>query len=171
LSVLLIVVGLIALAVPFVASVAVEVVIGWLLVFSGMLHLAFAWRSGGTRAVLWQILLGIVYGAIGIYIIARPLVGLSALTLVLGAYLLIEAILEFVLAFEFRPTAGSGWLIFDGIVTLVLAIQLGLGAGRPHRGEHVLQRRHAPDAHARCAADSGRWTVADRSSLIHLSSR
>jgi len=36
-------------------------------------------------------------------------------------YLSVEGVLEFVLSFELRPAPGAGWLLFDGIVTLVLA--------------------------------------------------
>jgi uncharacterized membrane protein HdeD (DUF308 family) len=34
-------------------------------------------------------------------------------------------VLEFVLSFQLRPLPGSGWLLFDGIVTLVLAAMIG----------------------------------------------
>jgi uncharacterized membrane protein HdeD (DUF308 family) len=37
-------------------------------------------------------------------------------------YLFVEGVLEFVLSFELRPAPGAGWLLFDGIVTLVLAV-------------------------------------------------
>jgi len=37
----------------------------WLLVLSGLLHVAFAWRARRAGAVVWEVLLGIVYGAIG----------------------------------------------------------------------------------------------------------
>ena len=50
--------------------------------------------------------------------------GLVSLTLGLALYLVAEAILEFILAYRLRPVPGSGWLFFDGIVTLVLAIMI-----------------------------------------------
>jgi uncharacterized membrane protein HdeD (DUF308 family) len=65
-----------------------------------------------------------VYGAIGVYVIARPVAGLESLTLVIALYLFIEAGLEFVLWSRLRAAPGRGWLMVDGIVTLVLALMI-----------------------------------------------
>jgi uncharacterized membrane protein HdeD (DUF308 family) len=125
LSVLMIAAGVLAVVVPPIAGVAVAVLFGWLLAFSGILHLVFAWRAGRAGAVVWEILLGILYGGIGFYLLAHPVAGLASLTLALTAYLVLEGILEFVLAFQLRPAPGSGWMVFDGIVTLLLAAMIG----------------------------------------------
>lgn len=125
LSVLMIATSVLAIFAPAIAGVAVTVLFGWLLVFSGILHLAFAWRAGRASAVVWEILLGILYGGIGFYLLARPVAGLASLTLVLAISLVIKGVLEFILAFQLRPAPGSGWLLFDGVVTLVLAAMIG----------------------------------------------
>jgi uncharacterized membrane protein HdeD (DUF308 family) len=52
----------------------------------------------------------------------RPVAGLAWLTLALGAYLFVEAILEFTLWWRTRPMAGAGWLMVDGVVTLILSV-------------------------------------------------
>ena len=124
LSVLMITAGVIAIAIPMIAGVAVTALVAWLLIFSGLLHLTFAWRGGGARAVLWEVLLGIVYGVIGFYLLANPVVGLASLTLAVATFLLIESVLEFVLSSRLWPLPGSGWLLVDGIVTLLLAVMI-----------------------------------------------
>jgi uncharacterized membrane protein HdeD (DUF308 family) len=124
LSVLMILAGLLAIVSPAIAGVTVTAIVGWLLIISGVLHFGYAWRSSGAGAVLWEILLGIVYGAIGLYMLANPLIGLQSLTVAIAAYLLIEGVLELALSFQFRPARGSGWLLLDGIVTLVLAVMI-----------------------------------------------
>jgi uncharacterized membrane protein HdeD (DUF308 family) len=123
-SVLIIAAGVLAIALPMIAGVAVTAIVGWLLLFSGVFHLAFAWRAARPGGVLWQILLGFLYGAIGLYIIANPVAGLASLTLVIAVYLFIEAVLEFILWSHHRSFAGSGWLLVDGIITLVLAVMI-----------------------------------------------
>jgi uncharacterized membrane protein HdeD (DUF308 family) len=125
-SVLMIVAGALAIAAPLVAGVAVAALVGWLLVFSGLMHLVFAFRSQTARAALWEVLVAIAYGVIGAYVLSRPLVGLASLTLAIAAYLFVEAVLEFVLSFELRPAAGSGWLLVDGVFTLIVALMIGL---------------------------------------------
>jgi uncharacterized membrane protein HdeD (DUF308 family) len=121
LSILMIAAGVIAVFVPALAGAAVTAIVGWLLIFGGLLHVAFAWRVNKPRTVLWETLLGVVYGAVGIWLVTSPLGGLRSLTIAVAIYLFLEGVLEFVLSLELRPAPGSGWLLFDGIVTLVLA--------------------------------------------------
>jgi uncharacterized membrane protein HdeD (DUF308 family) len=124
LSVLMILSGMLAIALPMVAAVAVTAIVGWLLIFSGALHLVYAWRGGHASAATWEILLGIAYGAIGFYVLAHPLAGLAGLTLALAVYLFVKAVLELVLAFQLRPASGTGWLVVDGVITLALAAMI-----------------------------------------------
>jgi len=125
LSILMIATGIVAICVPILAGVAVTALVGWVLVFSGLLHLTFAWSASRAGAALWEILLGVVYGAIGFYLVAHPLAGLASLTIALAIYLLLEGVLELALSFELRRLPGAGWLRLDGIVTLVLALLIG----------------------------------------------
>jgi len=124
LSVLMIVAGILAIASPLAAGVAVNIFVAWLLVFSGGVHLVFAWYRPSTGGLLWELLVGVLYIFIGGYLLMHPVAGLASLTLALAIYLLVEAVLEFVLGFTLRPLPGSGWLLVDGIVTLILAVMI-----------------------------------------------
>ena len=124
LSVLMMATGALAIALPMVAGFAVTGIVGWLLIFSGALHLALALSGGGATAVVWEIVLGVLYGAIGFYLLANPVAGLESLTLAIAVYLFVEGILEFVLSFQLRHRTGAGWLLVDGIITLVLAVMI-----------------------------------------------
>ena len=124
LSVLMIVAGILAIASPLAAGIAINILVAWLLVFSGGVHLVFAWYTRSAGGLLWELLLGIVYILIGVYLLMHPLAGLATLTIALAIYLFVEAILEFVLGFSLRPLPGSGWLVFDGVVTLILAVMI-----------------------------------------------
>src|SRR5215208_515360 len=77
LSLLMIAAGVLAIFSPAIAGVAVTVVFGWLLIFSGILHVAYAWQAGRPSAVVWEILLGVLYGGIGFYLLAQPGAGLA----------------------------------------------------------------------------------------------
>jgi uncharacterized membrane protein HdeD (DUF308 family) len=124
LSVLMIIAGILAIAYPLWGGVAMTVLVGWLLLFSGALHLVYAFRGGGATTVLWEILLAIVYGLIGFYMLANPGIGLASLTFAIALYLFVESVLEFALSYQLRQESGAGWLLFDGIVTLVLAFMI-----------------------------------------------
>jgi len=122
LSVLMIVAGIVAIASPMAAGIAVNIFVGWILIFSGCMHLVFSWYTRSAGGFVWELLLGILYLFIGVYLLRQPAAGLASLTLALAIYLFVEAILEFVLGFTIRPLPGSGWLFLDGIITLILAV-------------------------------------------------
>ena len=122
LSVLMIVAGLLAIVIPPAAGIAITVLMGWLLVFSGAAHLVFGWHTRSTGGLLWELVLGIVYIVAGVYLLWNPLLGMVSLTLALAIYLFAESILEFVLAVRLRPMPRSGWLFVDSIITLALAV-------------------------------------------------
>jgi uncharacterized membrane protein HdeD (DUF308 family) len=122
LSLLMIVAGLLAIALPQVAGITVSLLVAWLLVLCGVAHLVFAWHRRTTGGMLWELLLGVLYVGVGVYVWLRPVAGLATLTLLLAIYLFAEGVLEFVLAFVVRPLPGSSWLILDGIVTLILGV-------------------------------------------------
>jgi uncharacterized membrane protein HdeD (DUF308 family) len=118
----MIVAGLLAIAVPSATGIAVSVLVGWMLIFSAGAHLVFAWHTRSAGGTVWELLLGILYFLVGAYVLVHPVVGLASLTLALAIYLFVEGILEFILSFRLRPMPGSGWLLFDGVVTLILAL-------------------------------------------------
>jgi len=122
LSVLMILTGVLAIVIPPVAGIAVLAVVAWLLMFNGAAHLVFAWHTRTTGGAVWELLLGILYLYVGAYALLHPVAGLASLTLVLAIYLFMEGVLELILSFRLRPLPGSNWVLFDGIVTLVLAI-------------------------------------------------
>jgi uncharacterized membrane protein HdeD (DUF308 family) len=124
LSILMIMTGILAISSPLIAGIAVSALIAWLLIFSGALHFAFAWRGHGAGGVVWELLLGLAYGGIGIYFLAQPLGGLVSLTLAVAMYLFVEAVLEFILWSQLPHVAGRGWLMGDGVVTLILAVMI-----------------------------------------------
>jgi uncharacterized membrane protein HdeD (DUF308 family) len=124
-GVLIAVAGVLAIAVPLAAGMAVNVLVAWLLVFSGVAHLVYGFQSRGAGTILGQVLLGLLYAGIGVYLLLNPLVGLAALTLWLAGFLLLEAGVEIALFFHLRKIGGVGWLLLDGIATLALAIMVG----------------------------------------------
>ena len=124
LSVMMMIGGVLAMAVPPIAGLTVTLMFGWLLIVAGVLHLGFAWGADRTSTIVGEVLIAVLYGAIGVYLLAHPAVGLASLTLALAAYLVMKGILEGVMAFTLRPLPGSGWLLFDGILTIAVAAMI-----------------------------------------------
>jgi uncharacterized membrane protein HdeD (DUF308 family) len=120
-SVLMIVSGIAAIVLPAVAGLAVTVMVGWLLVFTGALHVGMAWRGEAAVAIVGEIVVSLLYAVIGLYLLARPAAGLASLTVVLAVALAAKGVLEAIIAFSVRPLPGSGWLLLDGLVNVAIA--------------------------------------------------
>jgi uncharacterized membrane protein HdeD (DUF308 family) len=102
--------------------VAVNIFIAWLIVFAGAVHVVSSLHAHGAGSVIWRILVGIAYIAFGIYLLLHPVIGVASLTLVIAVLFLIEGVFDVILYFRMRAEHGSGWVLFDGIVTLILGI-------------------------------------------------
>ena len=123
-SVLVILAGILAIGLPLAAGIGVNIVVAWLLAFSGVMHLVFAWHLRRIGGAIWQLLLGVLYMGVGVYMLAHPLAGLLTLTLALAIYLFVEGVLELILAFQGSARRARGWLVLDGVVTLILGLMI-----------------------------------------------
>jgi uncharacterized membrane protein HdeD (DUF308 family) len=123
-AVLLILAGLAAIFLPFIAGIAISLAVAWLLLFAGVIHLFFGWHTRSAGAVIWKILVGLAYLFAAFYILDHPGRGLLTLTLVLAFYLFFEGIFEAVIYAQLRRFPGSGWFLFDAIVTIILGIMI-----------------------------------------------
>jgi uncharacterized membrane protein HdeD (DUF308 family) len=121
-GVLLIVFGMVAIGTPFLAAVAVNALVGWLIILAGVVHLVLAFRAHGAGSMIWKLLVGVAYLCFGGYVIAHPVLGVVSLTLLLASLFVIEGILDIVLFVKMRPMHGSSWVLMDGIITLLLGL-------------------------------------------------
>lgn len=117
---LLIVLGIMAITAPFLAAVAVSVVVSWLILFAGVVHIVLAFHAHGAGSVTWRLLVGLAYLAFGGYMLLHPVASVASLTLVLASLFLVEGVLNLILWFKTRALASASWLLLDGIVTLLL---------------------------------------------------
>ena len=121
-GVLLIVLGVLAVGSPLLAAVAVNVVLAWLIVLAGVVHLILAFHAHGAGSLIWKLLVGLAYLLFGAYLIMHPLLGIASLTLVLASLFLVEGIFDIALFFKMRSMKGSSWVLLDGIITLLLGL-------------------------------------------------
>jgi|SRR5208337_699377 len=120
-AVVMILLGLLAVILPLGTGIAVSVVVSWIIVFGGLAYLASAFASRSAGAFIWRMLIGIAYVAGGGYLAFHPEIALASFTVVMGVIFAFEGVLELVTFFQFRTYSGSGWVLFDAIVTLLLA--------------------------------------------------
>jgi len=123
-AILLIVFGFLAIALPFATSWRVIIVIAWLIVFSGGFQFIHAFQSKGIGHILWKLLVAILYLIVGVYFLLHPVLGIAAFTFALAIFFVVEGVIDLAEYFQSRQLAGSGWILFDGIVTLILGLMV-----------------------------------------------
>jgi uncharacterized membrane protein HdeD (DUF308 family) len=120
LSILLIGIGIAAIAAPLVSTIVAETWIAFILISAGAAKIAYAFRTREQSGFVWKIVISILYVATGIMLLVNPLSGVVTLTLLLGSFLLTEGFFEIFLAFQIRPQHNWVSVLINGIVTLVL---------------------------------------------------
>lgn len=119
-ALLFIALGVFSIVEPTVASLGVTLFVGWLLIFGGMVYLIGVFKGGGLRRISFQVLIGLLYLLGGFYALTHPLLAMGTLTLVLAAVILAGGIIEIVWYFNLRGTEGAGWMLVNGLVTVLL---------------------------------------------------
>lgn len=119
-SIIMIILGCLAIVMPTATGIAVSVVLGWVIVVAGFMHLAYAFAASGVGSFLWRILIALVYLAGGSYLLLNAPFTLGALTMAVAVIFIMEGIFQIVAYFPVRALPGTGWLVFDGIVSIVL---------------------------------------------------
>ncbi len=112
--------GLVVIAAPHIDGVRIGLVVAWMLLFSSALHLAFARPFRTEGPVVWQLLMAVAYGAIGLYLLGLPAWSADSVRLPLAVYLLAEGLLECSLFSQTRNAGRTRLLLVDGVLTLVI---------------------------------------------------
>ncbi|HMA69936.1 MAG TPA: HdeD family acid-resistance protein [Xanthobacteraceae bacterium] len=122
-GVVMIILGIIAVAMPAAATVAIDIYVGWLFLLSGIVGLVAMFSAGNLSTLLWTLVTALLSVVVGVMLIWQPVAGAFSLTLVLTAFFIAEGIFQTVSSFSYRDVIpGSwGWLLASGISDLLLA--------------------------------------------------
>ncbi|MBV1888848.1 MAG: DUF308 domain-containing protein [Proteobacteria bacterium] len=112
--------GVIAVIAPLLAGEFIIITIGALLLFAGIFRIIHALRNGE----FWAGLFGVICCTAGFMMVADPLPGLLALTMLLVIYFLAVGVTEVIAAFQRRPDHGWGMLLFSGVISVLLALMI-----------------------------------------------
>jgi uncharacterized membrane protein HdeD (DUF308 family) len=122
-GILLLALGVLAIVVPPIASLAVAIFLGWLFLVSGLIGLVTTYMMRHAPGFWWSLISAVLAVAAGIVLIARPVSGVLSLTFVLIVFFIIEGVASIMFALEHRrelPDRWS-WMLVSGIVDLILA--------------------------------------------------
>jgi uncharacterized membrane protein HdeD (DUF308 family) len=125
----LVILGILAIMAPTIASVAVTVFFGWILLLSGVIGLIATLRARAAPGFGWSLLSALVGIVAGVLLLGWPLPGALSLTAVLIAFLLVEGGVSIMYALEHRnaPSGRWGWMLASGILDVFLGLLLLIG--------------------------------------------
>jgi len=123
-GVVMIIAGVLSLVLPFAAGLAVTAVIGATLLAGGVVQMLLAFKAGAFGRGLMIFLLGLLAAVAGIYTLTQPVAALASLTLLLAAYFIATGVLAAIAAFQVRPSQGWGWMLANGIITILLGVMI-----------------------------------------------
>jgi uncharacterized membrane protein HdeD (DUF308 family) len=120
----LVVLGVLALILPLAAGLAAAVVIGWILIISGIIGLVSAFSGHLHAHRNWGVLSAAIALIVGLLLLINPLAGAVGITILLGAYLFVDGVALLGLALDQRRRTSSRWvwLAASGVLDLVLAV-------------------------------------------------
>ena len=128
-GILLAVLGLAALILPPLASLAIAIFLGWMFLISGIGGLVVTYWARNTPGFWWSLISAALAVLTGILLLARPVQAVLTLTIVLGAYFLAEGVATIMYALEHRRELSSrwSWLLISGLVDIAISFMVITG--------------------------------------------
>jgi len=128
-GIVLLVLGVFAVLVPPVATLAITIVFGWLFLVSGIVGLITTFWMRSAPGFWWSLISAALGIVVGLLLLARPLGGALSLTLLLIAFFIVEGAVSIMFALDHkRELSGQwGWMLVSGIIDLALAMMIFAG--------------------------------------------
>jgi uncharacterized membrane protein HdeD (DUF308 family) len=128
-GVVLLVLGLTAIVIPPLATLAVTILLGWLFLVSGVMGLITTFWMRQAPGFWWALVSAVLGIAVGAMLLVLPVSGAFSLTIVLVAFFIIEGVASIMFALDHkRELSGRwGWMLVSGIVDLVLGAMILAG--------------------------------------------
>ncbi|MGY8667296.1 HdeD family acid-resistance protein [Bradyrhizobium sp. UFLA05-109] len=122
-GILLVILGITALILPPLASLAITIFLGWMFLISGIGGLVATFWARNMPGFWWSLISAALAVLAGMVLLARPMQAVLTLTIVLGAYFLAEGVATIMYALEHRRelTGRWSWLVISGLVDIVIS--------------------------------------------------
>ena len=121
-GVVLIILGILAIGYPLVATIAVDLYVGWLFLIAGVVGLIALFAAGDIAAFLWTVVTAALALVLGVLLIWKPAEGAMSLTFALTAFFFAEGVFQVITSIAYRKAIPSvwGWMLASGLCDLLL---------------------------------------------------
>src|SRR3954451_18110416 len=128
-GILLSILGLAAMIVPPLASLAVTIFLGWMFLISGIGGLVVSYWARQMPGFWWSLISAALAVLAGLVLLARAMQGVLTLTIVVGAYFLAEGVATIMYALEHRRELSGrwSWLLVAGLMDLLISFLIIAG--------------------------------------------
>ena len=128
-GILLVVLGIAALILPPLASLATTIFLGWMFLIGGIGGLIATYWARSTPGFWWSLISAALAVLTGMLLLARPMQAVLTLTIVLGAYFLAEGVATIMYALEHRRELSGrwSWLLISGLVDIAISFMVITG--------------------------------------------
>ena len=123
-GVIAIILGMFAMMAPGLTGLSVAMILGGIVLVAGIVRMIWAFQAGSFGKGLLMFALGGLTVVAGASLLANPLFAAATLTLILVIYFIVDGITEVVAGFQLGFGSGGGWLLFGGIISVLLGIML-----------------------------------------------
>ncbi len=123
-GVITIILGILAMLAPGLTGMSVAMAVGILVVLAGIVRMIWAFQAGSFGRGLLMFAIGALTLICGIALVAKPLFAAGVLTIMLAIYFLVDGIFEIIGGFQLKPVSGWGFMVFGGIVSILLGIMI-----------------------------------------------
>lgn len=115
-GIVMIILGVLAIAHPLVTTIATKIVIGWLFLMGGVAQIIHAFQTQKWSEFFLNLLVAALHLVVGIWLAFFPLAGVITLTVLLALGFILQGALEAVMAFRMKPHEGWFWMFVSGAV-------------------------------------------------------
>jgi uncharacterized membrane protein HdeD (DUF308 family) len=123
-GVIAIILGILAMMMPGLTGVSVVFFLGWIVLAAGIVRMIWAFQAASLGRGLLMFAIGLLTLLAGLSLLANPLLASGLLTIMLAVYFVLDGIGEITAGIKVRPAAGWGWLLFGGIVSILLGLMI-----------------------------------------------
>ena len=122
-GIILVLLGALAIFLPLFATITITILLGWILLASGIIGLIATFRARGAPGFWWSLVSAIIAVAVGLILLAQPIAGAMSVTLVLIVFFIIEGGATIIYAFDHRRelTGRWEWMLISGIIDFIVA--------------------------------------------------
>jgi len=119
-----VILGWVAIGYPMAATIAIELLLGYLLLAGGIIAVIGSFFSGNSKNLILILLSGVLYIFVGFFLVTNMKEGIITLTLLLAAFLLVEGIFKIIHAFQMQKAQNWIWILISGIASVILAVMI-----------------------------------------------